>query len=203
METVTFDTMQGAHHRWSLITEATWPVLQTLSLMDNDLPLDAIKNIACMSLSALTTLDLSGNWISRKAVQWLVKADWVHLQRLRLQNCFVKAVGSIMLLLTEAVWPELTHLTLSGNHMDDSALVSLTCGNWPLLTHIDMSDKKLHTEAFVEMAALLDDSNDYSFHSPKQICSILWPKLCGCDGNAFATCNSSRSRTHAKVPSDV
>lgn len=44
--------------------------------------------------------------------------------------------------------------------MDASALVSLTCGNWPLLTHIDMSDNELHTEAFVEMAAFLDDSND-------------------------------------------
>ena len=61
--------------------------------------------------------------------------------------------------------------------MDASALVSLTCGNWPLLTHIDMSDNELHTEAFVEMAAFLDDSNDYSFYSPKQICSTLWPKL--------------------------
>ncbi len=116
METVTFDSIQGAHPKWSLMTEATWPVLQTLSLTDNALPFDAIKNIACMSLSALTILDLSGNRSSRKAVQWLVKGDWVHLQRLRLQNCFVKAVDSITLLLTEAVWPELTHLTLSGNH---------------------------------------------------------------------------------------
>ncbi len=171
------DSIQGAHQKWSLITEATWPVLQTLSLMDNDLPFDAIKNVACMSLSALTSLDLSGNRISRKAVKWLVKGDWVHLQRLRLQNSFVKAVDSIMLLLTEAVWPELTHLTLSSNHIDASALVSLTCGKWPLLMYVDMSDNELHTEAFVEMAALLDDSNDYSFYRPKQICHLLWPKL--------------------------
>ncbi len=177
METVSLNNIQGAHQQWLLVTEATWPLLQTLSLVDNALPFDAIKNIACPSLSALTSLDLRGNRISRKAVKWLVKGNWVHLQRLGLQNCFVKAVDSIMLLLAEAVWPELTHLTVSGNHMDASALVSLTCGNWPLSTHIDVGDNGLHDEAFVEMAALLDDSNDYSLYSPKQICSLLWPKL--------------------------
>ena len=109
METVSLDSIQGAHQKWSLMTEATWPVLQTLSLMDNDLPVAAIKNIACMSSSALTSLDLSGNQIGRKAVKWLIKANWVHLQRLSLQNCFVKAIDTTMLLLTEAVWPELTH----------------------------------------------------------------------------------------------
>ena len=177
METMSFDSIQGANQKWLLMTEATWPVLQTLSLMDNDLPVAAIKNIACMSLSTLTTLDLSGNQMGRKAVKWLIKGNWPHLQRLRLQNCFVEAIDTIMLLLTEGVWPELAHLILYGNQIDASALVSLTCGKWPLLTHIDMGDNKLHDGAFVEMAALLDDSNDYSFYNPKQICSWLWPKL--------------------------
>ena len=128
METMSFDSIQGAHPKWLFMAEATWPVLQTLSLMDNDLPVAAIKNIASMSLSALTSLDLSGNEISRKAVEWLTKGNLVHLQRLRLQSCFVKALDIIMLLLTEAVWSELTHVILPGNHIDASALVSLTCG---------------------------------------------------------------------------
>ena len=133
--------------------------------MDDDLPAAAIKSMACMSLPTLTSLDLSGSQVGQKAVKWLTKGNcnWVHLQRLRLQNCFVKAVDTNMLLLTEAVWPELTHLTLSGNHIDASALITLICGKWPLLTHINMSDSELHDQASVEMAALLDDSNDSSF----------------------------------------
>ena len=113
----------------------------------------------------LCTLDLSHNFISPNAMEYIAACDWPLLRKLNLAGS--EFDHSAMFHLMCGKWPALESLDLSGNNLDDLAVQHLVKGQWPHLKILDLSYEKCRIAVnpllqgkwpSLELLYLLDDN---------------------------------------------
>ena len=108
-------------------SQGRWPALSTLELRHVGMSTSMMQHLQHATLACLSSLDLSDNTLANSA-------------------CWAELV--------KGEWPNLTHLNLSGNHIDTGSFINLKNAKWPLLGSLNLQFTLYQLSATTQREAL-------------------------------------------------
>jgi len=126
-----------------ILSRGNWPLLETLTLSKTNITEVGVETLVNQAKwLELKHLDLSENEVNDRGFEVLSQGNWTLLEVLNLKATNMTAVG-VEVIVHRAKWPQLIHLNLSQNEIDDDAIEELAQANWPLLEKLDLSYTKI------------------------------------------------------------
>ena len=121
----------------AVLSQGDWPLLKILVLSYNLFGARGMEHFSQGRWPALATLELHRVGMSTNMMQHLQHATLACLSSLDLSEN-IMANSACWAELVKGEWPNLTHLDLSGNHIDTGLLINLKNAKWPLLGSLNL-----------------------------------------------------------------
>ncbi len=114
----------------AVLSQGEWPLLKSLVLSYNVFEARGMEHFSQGRWPALATLEVRHVGMSTAMMQHLQHATLACLSSLDLSDNTL-ANSACLAELVKGAWPNLTHLDLSGTHIDTSSLINLKNAKWP------------------------------------------------------------------------